>query len=517
MRQAWDKTTAKTRKPKEVINRIQSALKDPVAESEDRLVDERLLRASIYKESFYQFVRYLWDTVIPEKPTWNWHIEYLCDLIQEQAERVLAGLPKEHDTVINISPGSTKSTIISVMLPAWLWCRNPSMKFIGVSYTYPLAMDLSRKCRDVVTSDKYKEVFPYVELREDQNTKGYFATTKGGFRYCVGAGGSVTGMHGHMIVIDDPIDPNQTLSKQELIATNNWITQTLPSRKVDKRVTPTILVMQRLHTDDPTSVFLKRKNTKWVCLPAELTDKVNPPELAEKYVNGLMDPNRLSRQVLDDALEDMGGFGYSSQFLQDPKVLGGGLFKTDKVNFGIPPTEFKRITRAWDKAATADGGDWTVGTLIAIDLEDRVWVLDVVRWQYSTGKREREMVKIAEQDEEQYGQVPVIIEQEPGAGGKDSAEDSVRHLMGFVVNIQKVGGTKTGAGKVSGDKVQRAAPFSSQMNSGKVWVPENAPWFKTWADEFAYFPMTKYDDQVDSAATGFNAIARRKRRAGAIV
>ena len=67
--------------------------------------------AALCKKSFYEFVIEFWDVVVPEEPVYNWHIKYLCDEIQEMAERVFRGERKKHDLIINIAPGSTKSTI----------------------------------------------------------------------------------------------------------------------------------------------------------------------------------------------------------------------------------------------------------------------------------------------------------------------------------------------------------------------------------------------------------------------
>ena len=70
------------------------------------VVTEAALVRSICLESFYDFVQVFWHEVVPEAPVWNWHIRYLCDEFQRDAERVFAGKPKQHDTIINISPVS---------------------------------------------------------------------------------------------------------------------------------------------------------------------------------------------------------------------------------------------------------------------------------------------------------------------------------------------------------------------------------------------------------------------------
>ena len=73
-------------------------------------LEVELLR-SICKKSFFRFVQEFWDIVVPEKPVWNWHIEYLCYELQKLFENVEAGKPKEHDLIINLAPGSSKCAV----------------------------------------------------------------------------------------------------------------------------------------------------------------------------------------------------------------------------------------------------------------------------------------------------------------------------------------------------------------------------------------------------------------------
>ncbi len=114
-------------------------------------IDEYDLVASICRESFFDFVKEFWEEVIADTPVWNWHIPYLCGRLQRVAERVFEGKKREKNLVINIPPGTTKSTICSVMYPAWIWTRMPHARIIGASYSLlPVASDLSRKNRDII-------------------------------------------------------------------------------------------------------------------------------------------------------------------------------------------------------------------------------------------------------------------------------------------------------------------------------------------------------------------------------
>ncbi len=478
------------------------------------------LTASICQDSFFEFLKEFWNVVSEDTPHWNWHIPLMCDEAQVLAERVMKGLPKLHDEVVNIPPGTTKSIVWSVMYCPWVWTRMPKARFICLSYSHPLALNLSRLSRQIVKSEKYQRLFPHVELSDDQDTKGFFTNKRGGYRYSSSVGGTVTGYHGHFIVVDDPLDPNQAASELDLQAVNRWMKDTLPTRKTDKAVTPTALIMQRLGEDDPSAQMLEKNKkregrVRHVCLPSELTEDVQPPSLAANYVDGLLDPVRLSRDVLNDYMED-GEFMYSAQFLQRPKPPGGSMFKVNRIKEAtVPPwKEFIRLVRFWDKAGTAwlkgkkNHSAFTVGTLMGMKLDDvghkTFWVLDVIRGRWDSGDRERTIRETAEMDG--FG-VIIGIEEEPGSGGKQSAEESVANLAGFRVRTVKVS-------KAEGDKEQRADAFSVQVNHGRVYVPTDADWLEPWLSELEYFPNSKYKDQVDSASCAFTMLRGKVKRVG---
>lgn len=475
------------------------------------IFDEYKLIGDVCKECYYEFLKEMWETINPEPLKLNWHVEFICEEIQKVMERVIAGRPKEYDLVINVSPGTTKSSIASVFLTPWIWTRMPFYRGINGSHTQELVLDLSRKSRDVILSPLYEKCFPEIVLRDDQNTKAYFANTKGGTRFACTIGGKTpTGMHGHGHVVDDPIDPAKALSELETNQANTWLDETLSTRKVDKAVTPLILIAQRLAQNDPPGYYLSKKGKKvrHINIPAELTDQVKPAYLRKYYRKGLMDPVRLSREVLEEFKQN-GDYFYAGQFLQDPVPPGGGKFKTDrfKIEKGLPPRDFfKYIVRYWDKAgSTKKGAAWTIGLKMAItdEITPQYWILDVQRFREEAGKREKIITGQAPQD---GYDVIIGLEQEGGSGGKESAERTAAMLAGYVVkiNIPK------------GDKEWRADPLSSQVNSGNVHLLE-AHWNKDFIDEFKYFPYGRFKDQVDAAAGAFTILFRPKRRVGALV
>lgn len=477
----------------------------------------------LHKRSYYEFLKFFWDEVTQEKFQDNWHIEYLCDELQKVAENMGQNKPKLYDLIINIPPGTSKTTICSIFFPVWCWTRWYWMQFICLSYSAALSLESAEKCRDIVRSDKFQYIYPEIIIKDDKDTKSNFRVAVklegskagcapkikfGGGRFSSSVGGSVTGFHGHFIIPDDPINPQQSISKTELDNTNRWITQTLFTRKVDKARACTILIMQRLHENDPTGYLLKKgkEKVKHICLPGELGYRqyVRPIELLSNYIDGMLDPVRLNQASLTELEQDLGQYGYAGQVGQNPVPPAGGMFKVD--HFQIIDTlpgrgSFIDTVRYWDKAGTKDAGAYTVGAKISSLVNSRWLVHDIKRGQWSSEERERIIRETAEAD---GIEIKVYYEQEPGSGGKQSAEMTTKNLAGF-----------TGQADLpKGDKIYRADPLSVQVNDGNVLLLRG-DWNHDFIEEFRHFPRSKYKDQVDATSGGFSKLTG-KRRARAI-
>lgn len=484
------------------------------------------LTASLTKASFYDFVKEFWHVVIPETPHWNWHIEFICNEFQADAERVFANKPKRYDTICNISPGSTKSTVLSVMAPAWVHTRMPSARVLTGSHTQTLTFDLSRKSRMVESCDLYRAAFPQVVPSDDQWTKSLYMNKAGGGRMsCTVGGMSPTGFHAHFIIIDDPVDPMQARSKTEadLATANDFMSEVLPSRKVDKEVAPTWLIMQRLHEADPSGYLLSRATdenpVRHICIPATLSDKVRPISLRKHYKTNpqrLMDPRRLPVKVLKEAERNLGPYGYAGQYDQHPVPRGGGMFKTNNIRVAKPPSmlEKKRwvcICRFWDKAGTEGGGAYTAGFKMGRyrplgahkdGRDDEWWILHCKRDQLDAGPREAYIVSTAKGD----GKAAIVgIEQEPGSGGKESAQLTVRRLAGYRTKVLPATGTK----------VDRADAWAALVNVGAFSMAPGE-WNDTLIDELKKFPFGKYKDQVDAGSGAFIVCSNPPRTIGAV-
>ncbi len=483
-----------------------------------------LVMREIYNRSFFKFLKFFWPEVSSEEFQPNWHIEYLCNELQKVAENLAAGKPKMYDLLINVPPGTTKTIITSIMFPAWCWTQWYWMRFITVSYSAVLSLESAEYSRDLIKSIRYKTLYPELEIKEDKDTKSNFRIVRktqafvgqlpridlGGSRFSTSVGGTLMGFHGHFLIWDDPINPQQAISPVELENVNRWLDQTLPTRKVDKVRSVIIGIMQRLHQSDPTGHMLEKQktNVKHICLPGEIDsfkEVVRPSELVKFYKDNLLDPVRLNRKVLKDLQDDLGQYSYAGQIGQSPTPPSGGMFKVDHfivVNTLPNSSDILGTVRYWDKAATKEKisgrttAAWTVGCKMN-KLKGGKWLIsDIKRGRWSSDERERIIRQVAEAD---GLNVEVYYEQEPGSGGKESAEATTRNLAGFVAR----------ADRPQGDKVYRADPYSVQVNDGNVMLMR-ADWNREFIEEHRHFPNSTYKDQVDAAAGAFSKLVRKR-------
>ena len=89
------------------------------------------------------------------------------------------------------------------------------LHFITSSYSSDLSLEHSTMSRDIIKSDKYKFYFPEMDIRRDADAKGRFKNQYGGVRHTTSVGGTITGMHGHFLIVDDPLDPEGARSDAE--------------------------------------------------------------------------------------------------------------------------------------------------------------------------------------------------------------------------------------------------------------------------------------------------------------
>jgi hypothetical protein len=215
--------------------------------------------------------------------------------------------------IINIPPRHLKSICASVALPAFLLGRDPTRKVICVSYSDDLAVKFSNDCRAVMQAEWYKRTFPHTQVDRAKNTETEFRTTKRGYRLATFVGGTLTGRGGDVIIIDDPIKPQDAQSEAIRNKTIQWYENTLLSRLDDEVHGAIVLVMQRLHLDDLAGHLLEKGGFEHLCLPAIAEQPEVIPlgygRVHHRKVDDVLDPIREPLSALNKLRVQIGSGG----------------------------------------------------------------------------------------------------------------------------------------------------------------------------------------------------------------
>jgi predicted phage terminase large subunit-like protein len=191
------------------------------------------------------------------------------------------------------------------------------------------------------------------------------------------------------------------------------------------------------------------------------------------------------------------------------KVFNRTWFKT---LLQAVPQDINLLVRYWDKAGTEGGGAYSAGALMGRRANGRFILLNITRGQWSANSRETMIKQTAASDSEMARTLrcplQIWVEQEPGSGGKESAENTTINLAGYSISLDRV----------TGSKLTRAMPASAQAEAGNIDLmdPLGATLqsvtaleaFLTEAQNFN--GVTGVKDQVDAFSGAFNhcALAR---------
>jgi predicted phage terminase large subunit-like protein len=314
---------------------------------------------------------------------------------------------------------------------------------------------------------------------------------EGSFRNTT-VGGQINGQGLDLGFIDDPVKGRaEAQSKTIRDKTWQWFTDDFFGRFSNHA--GLVMIMTRWHIDDPVGKWIEYfPHTKVLRYPALAEEDGEHRRAGEPLFPQLKSLEFLQarRQVLTQA-------SWESLYQQNPIVVGGEIFPVEQ--FKIVQTfdrkKIKKSIRYVDKAGTADGGAYTAAALVHA-MQDGTTVEDMLRGQWSILEREQRLMQAAASDKVTCPRYSLWFEQEPGSGGKESAENSIRRFKGYDVHTDRV----------TGSKEVRAQPYAAQVEAGNVSLVA-AGWNREFIDEHEQFPMGKYKDQVDATAGAFNKLA----------
>ena len=418
----------------------------------------------------------------------NWHQEAICNAL----EKVVIGRTKR--LIINIPPRSGKTELAVINFIAWATGIYPDSEWIHASYSKRLATNNTYGVREVMRHEVYREIFPWVKIRDDSSAKDEFRTEQGGVVYATGSDGSITGrgaggmsgrFHG-AIVIDDPHkagEANSDIMRQNVI---DWFSTTMESRK-NSQETPIIVIKQRLHENDLSGWLLNGGN-------GEEWEHLNIPALTndgESFWEAQFPLATLRR------MEQAAPYVFAGQYMQSPAPLDGGIFKPGRLQIvDAIPAERIQWVRGWDLGATV-GGDPTAGAKIGAMPDGRFIIADIAHGDMGPDDRDAVIRNTSAADS---AEVLISLPQDPGQAGKVQVLHMARMLQGYRVHTSPE----------SGDKVTRAEPFASQVNVGNVLMLRGS-WNHGLIEEMRMFPNGKHDDRIDACSRAFNTLAASGR------
>lgn len=446
------------------------------------------------------------------------------DLIASKLDLVVGGVIQR--LIICAPPQMGKSELTSVRLPAYWMGKRPNDPIILSSYAASLAESKSRQVRGVIESYEYARLFgthansttPPIETRRDSRAVNHFYLNNPyrGSMLAVGVGGPITGHGGLLGIIDDPHENwEQAQSRTYRERAWDWYRTTFRTRIWEGGAI--ILIMTRWHQNDLAGMLLAEQAEDWTVLRLPAIAESQEERDANNVYIGLkageddplgreagepLTPSRFSRKALEELKRDVGSLAWTAEYQGVPRSAEGNRFKRHWFEIvDAVPVDAKRI-RYWDKAGTASTDNpATAGVLVAMTADGMIFIEDVVRGWYSALERERVIKQTAELDAQKYGRgkVRIFIEQEPGSGGKESAESTIRNLQGHSIY----------ADRPTGDKDTRLEPFAAQTEAGNVKLLRGA-WNHDYIEEMVAIPNGTYRDQGDATAGAFNKMAEKR-------
>jgi hypothetical protein len=248
----------------------------------------------------------------------SWHLEVIAAKLTAVREGKIRRL------IINLPPRHLKSMLASIAFPAWCLGRKPSAQLLCVSYAQDLADKLARDCRSIMMSPWYRQLFA-THLAPHRQAVQEFITTRQGYRLATSTGGVLTGRGADIILIDDPLKPDEALSDTQRQACNEWFDHTLYSRLNDKRNGAIVIIMQRLHEDDLVGHVLAQEPWEVVSFPAIAeADEVHHIETiwgAQRFTRHrgeALHPEREPLDTLDRIRRTIGEYHFAGQYQQSP-------------------------------------------------------------------------------------------------------------------------------------------------------------------------------------------------------
>ncbi len=451
-----------------------------------------------------------------------WFHKDLCQQLERFLQRVID--KKEPRLMLFVPPRHGKSITSSQNFPAWAFGKHPELEFISTSYAETLQIDFSKKIQAMIRSDEYRILFPGVTIPKNHesvsrwqlamtDSRGVPKLTGGGL-LAAGVGGPLTGRGANIGLIDDPVK-NAEEADSELIRNTlkNWYSSTFYTRMAPGG--GILIIQTRWHDDDLSGWLIHEMmeavkemepGAEW---PSDVDrwEVISYPAIAtedEKYrkKGEALHPERYSLKALKKKRRTMIPRHWSALYQQNPVADEGSYFSKDMIRYyspsELPPLEELDIYCAGDLAISkADTADFTVFEIAGLDINNKLWVLDVRRGRWNTDEITDQIIDI----HKVHNPIRFGLEEDKiamaitGEIERKCREHTINRkpapIHSLFVEPLKIKGR---------DKRLRARPIQGRMARGEVLVPRGALWVDNWVNEHLRFDAGRWEDCVDANA-----------------
>lgn len=479
-----------------------------------QILSKKAVRIFKCRYSHLSFMEHCWQK--PSEPfVIGIHTKEICRLIDEAMDNLRNG--KSTFLLIKVHFRAGKSDIVSRYLPPHFLGEFPDKDVMVVGYAQSLAQGFSKFSRKIVTSDKFKEIYPGYELTGGVESWGF--ENHVGVVTESGITSGITGK-GYTLGICDDYVSSRAEAESETIRNSLWehFTNDFLTRRSPQSIT--IVLATPWHVDDIIGRIEQRIDPnnenydenfpkfKVVSFPAMNGDVEIGVRDEEKYGDNkyhlerkhyeYLFPERYDEDWYKSQFASLGSYAASGLLQCNPQIRGGNLFVADKIQWHNTDEDFPKTKyfRVWDLAHTAkqtqkDDPDWTSGTLLSYTKIEGIWHLwikNVARMRGKSPERDNFIRAVSEKDG-----TGVTIAVENSMDSKDAVSNMQTILNGRrIVKPLNIGI----------DKVARASYVEPIFEAGHVHVLRGE-WNLDWMKEVKDFPSGKHDDQVDNITAGY--------------
>lgn len=455
-------------------------------------VDHLELQRELCRRSLAYFAREAWPLVEPGREyIHGWHIDAVC----EHLEAVTKG--RIRNLLINMPPRHMKSLLVSVFWPVWVWTFKPETRWLFSSYAESLSMRDSVKCRRIIQSSWYQKRFGYLfQLTGDQNEKRRFDNNKTGYRIATSVAGAGTGEGGDVICCDDAHKVGDAGSDAMRESVLEWWDAEMSSRGNDPKTVAKVIVMQRVHEADLAGHVLEQGGYEHLCLPAEyegrkIVTSIGWSDPREK-IDELLWPERFGPDEIAEAKKRMGSKEAAGQLQQRPAPADGHIVHRDWWQFWKElPDDFDKVCLSADLAfKDGEHSDYTVFQIWGRKGANK-YLLDQIRARMSF----TESLRVIEQLLAKWPSVKASYIED--AANSAALIDTLHSKVSGLIPV-----------KPNGSKLARAQSVSPEIESHNVWLPDPTThsFVNDFIEEWATFPFSRNDDQVDACSLAFSKL-----------